>query len=88
MTTCTRPVAEKDGENDPWDFPISLDSGDTYIAEVVATATNSDVTWDIEIVYLSEGVERVATISPNGTGFRTTGKSNATKYWLWGVGGG
>lgn len=79
-------VGLKGGEDGDWDFPISLGPSDTYVADVVATAEEWDVAWEIDVHYVFKGEEHTATFDDDGKPFRTTGANSASHHWVWSEG--
>jgi len=79
-------MRSEESDDGSWSFPISLGPSDTYIAEVVGYAKRSDVSWVIEIDYVSEGKIRTVTVDDDGRPFRTTGTGSASHWWAWGEG--
>lgn len=71
------------GEDGDWDLPISLGPADTYLAEVVGAAEETDTSWVIDIHYVSEGKRHTMTFDDDGEPFRTTGWKSVTHHWVW-----
>lgn len=80
------PIGRKGGEDGYWDFPISLGPSDTYVADVIATAREWDVSWEIDVHYVFEGEAHTATFDDAGQPFRTTGVESVSHHWVWSKG--